>query len=30
MERVASEDGANINFIDGGAYYFNGKPSGIY
>ena len=29
MESFASEDDATIDFIDGGAYSFNGDPSGI-
>ena len=29
MQSVVSEDDAPIKCIDGGAYYFNGKPSGI-
>ena len=29
MVSVMSEDSATIMCIDGGAYYFNGKPSGI-
>ena len=29
MERVASDDDASIEYIDGGAYYFNGKPCSI-